>query len=599
MKRRFLFSPLPAALLVFFLAAPGLFAQSQEVIPLTSGLYRDIDALYLMAGLARPSGARPWTINEGLLNLERVDAETLRGSARALYDRAAAELALRPPVDMGDQVRLGAALDLNLEGYAHRNTEAFINEEDWFYGYEERQPTLRLSLEGGIANLVFGRVEGVYGRGRFSPDDLFLTRKKNWTLAEDNPFPNGIGTILEPNRQREFSFRIRGEDYAPDFSTNLTTLDRMGTEWPRRAYLSAGGRRWNLTLGRDRLSWGNGQSGNFILDGHSDYNNFLRLNFFTFRFRWEYLMVFHRSWDYFGYDRGWGDEDEFRVLLAHRLEFRIRDNLSLSLAEAVMYQDRTLDLQYINPSFIFHNYLDKTRFNALASLELDFSPAPGWGAYLQFALDQFTAPTESGRSAENSPAMGLLGGLRSSFPGDPGVWSFHLEGAYTSPMLYRRDYVDFLVIRTNEFEDSRYAIEYAGYPYGGDAIVLQLEGGYRGLSGWEGGFKLFSMLHGRTHFLLSHNSSLINNEEANLPGWAPLGKPEEIELTLAASLNGKWRLPSPVRAMALTAWGQFDGVTRRNKLMYSPTARGEDIIYHLPGWTWDLQLTLGLGIQFR
>ena len=34
---------------------------AQEVIPLASSVYEDMDLLYLLAGTGTPSGSRPWT----------------------------------------------------------------------------------------------------------------------------------------------------------------------------------------------------------------------------------------------------------------------------------------------------------------------------------------------------------------------------------------------------------------------------------------------------------------------------------------------------------------------------------------------------------
>ncbi|MDR1893707.1 MAG: capsule assembly Wzi family protein [Spirochaetales bacterium] len=606
------FSPLRWLFLGLLLggAAFPAFAQSQEIIPLGSPLYRDIDALCLMAGLARPSASRPWTINEARLNLDRLDPQALSAAARGLYDRTAGALARGPALDLGGGVQIGAGLELNLETYGHTNTEDYITEEDWFYGYEERQPSVRLNLEGRLGEHFFSRMEGSYGLGRFNPGDEYRIRLTDKTRPAgsvqdgDNPFPNGIGAILDKSSLNQFEWRIRGAQYAGGFRTNITTPASMGSEWPRRAYFSAGGSRWNFSLSRDRLTWGNGESGNLILDGNADFNDYARFNFFHEALRYEYLMVFFKGFDYWNdnfyklLDPNRSYERIFRIFLAHRLEFRLRNNLSLSLSEGVMYQDSAFELRFLNPSFFLHNYLDKTRFNAIASIEWDWTPGPGWGIYGQFALDQATAPTETGSTAGDRTSFGVLGGLRRSGPLFSGVLDLNLEGVYTSPMLYRRNGVDLLVLRTAEFADDKYALEYLGYPYGGDAIVLQLGGNYRDPSGWEAGFRFFGMLHGRMHFLLSHNTDLANDGQANIAGAAPLGRPEEVELTLALSLNGRWELPSPVPAMGLSLWVELDGVTRRNKLMYSETGLGEEVIYHLPGWSPDLQLTLGMGLRF-
>ena len=72
--------------------------------------------------------------------------------------------------------------------------------------------------------------------------------------------------------------------------------------------------------------------------------------------------------------------------MGHRLEFRARGGLTLALSEDVMYRNDVFDPRYLNPAFIYHNLNNRSMFNAIAHLELDWSPAPGWKLYGQYAL---------------------------------------------------------------------------------------------------------------------------------------------------------------------------------------------------------------------
>lgn len=71
--------------------------------------------------------------------------------------------------------------------------------------------------------------------------------------------------------------------------------------------------------------------------------------------------------------------------------------------------------------------------------------------------------------------MGTFIGLEVAKPLDNGVLSSLLEASMALPSMYRRDAVDFLMIR-------RYAglgrtvhlFDYIGSPYGGDALVFFL-----------------------------------------------------------------------------------------------------------------------------
>ena len=63
---------------LFIVLTFSIFASNMhEIIPLNSGFYNDIDALYLMSGNGTPSNARPWSKSEALLILNRITYEHL------------------------------------------------------------------------------------------------------------------------------------------------------------------------------------------------------------------------------------------------------------------------------------------------------------------------------------------------------------------------------------------------------------------------------------------------------------------------------------------------------------------------------------------
>ncbi|HHU88113.1 MAG TPA: hypothetical protein GXZ38_01985, partial [Spirochaetales bacterium] len=62
-------------LILFLLVTGSLLwgVNTQEIIPLSSPLYRHIDRLYILEGRPRPSSARPWSVNEASLILSRIE----------------------------------------------------------------------------------------------------------------------------------------------------------------------------------------------------------------------------------------------------------------------------------------------------------------------------------------------------------------------------------------------------------------------------------------------------------------------------------------------------------------------------------------------
>jgi hypothetical protein len=180
-----------------------------------------------------------------------------------------------------------------------------------------------------------------------------------------------------------------------------------------------------------------------------------------------------------------------------------------------------------------------------------------------------------------------------------GVFTASLEGAYTTPLLYRRDKVDFLMITRCETVGAwdSFRFDYIGYPYGGDAIILQIDAAWRrpGTGGLSA--RLLGMIHGKMNPLISHNDRGDNTGKANLEEPTPSGRGDERELTYAASLRGDRIIPCPIPRFSFSLWGQVDFLLKYNKLMYSLTGTGEDLVYHKGGPSTDLQITLGLGLR--
>ena len=80
---------LMAAVLCAVFAASVSASESKPVkaiiYPLESSLYGDMDMLYALCGMARPSTNRPWSDAEARMILSRVDKAGLSGIAAELY----------------------------------------------------------------------------------------------------------------------------------------------------------------------------------------------------------------------------------------------------------------------------------------------------------------------------------------------------------------------------------------------------------------------------------------------------------------------------------------------------------------------------------
>lgn len=539
---------------------------SQEFIPLASPVYEDMDTLYLIAGYGTPSNARPWTKAEANLILGRIDTVSLQTKAIALYESIATAIKPGLRFSMGSDFQFGAAFDLAFEAYLHRNSADYDTEEDWIYGAEERKPMARLRLDFSVGDFFYTYCDLQYGKNRFSDEDKIQ--------AVTALYADGIGAIVSSS---DASAHIVAEDsavFSPVFTTNV--LERsyyVDFITPKRAIAAVGGAHWDFSLARDKISWGNGHSGNFIVGSQGDYQDYAQFTAFSDHFKYQWLNIFLETNPTSGSD----PDTFFKVLMAHRLEFRVLTRLTFAVSEDIMYQNDVFNLRYLNPAFVYHNLNNRSMFNAIAHAELDFSPAQGLNIYGQFVLDQARAPNED---ASQSDAMGWLGGLEYAMPVGGGYLDSSLEFALTSPLLYRRDIVDFLMFRKYDTNGAGniLAIDYLGYQYGGDAMVLRGEAHWRLPGKGSLGARLFGMRHGEVYY-----STAVGT---GYSGTTPSG--DVVDETLVASLTGSYELKRLFAWPAASMWAELDWIMKRSYQKstdsYSATSA-------------DIQLTAGVSLS--
>lgn len=556
----------PLVIVTAFALGPGVaaFAQGRpegpgfEPLPLSSPAYAAVDALYLATGAGTASNARPWSRSEAMQILGRIDRSSLGAQLSGLYDAAERAIGAGRRFGTPDGFSLGGGLDLAAEAYYHANPDDFYLESDWAHGFESREPLARLRLDFAIDELMYVYCDLQYGRNRIS----YLDEVSNMPDA-------GVGAVIgertavddSADRAERGAYVERSYSFGSGLISNvvLHSYD-FDFEWPKRAVATIGGDRWTASLARDSISWGNGRSGNFVLDGHADFNDYARATAWSDRFKYDWVNVFLPT------ETGTAEapDQAFRVFLGHRLEFRALDSLTLALSEDVMYRNDVFDPRYLNPAFIYHNLNNRSMFNAIAHLELDWAPAPGWKLYAQYALDQGRAPNESSAQAN---AMAYLGGLERGFALGRGILTSSIELAWTDPLLYRRDGVDFIVVRRYfcHGDPGGYGyvshLDYLGYPYGGDVQLARADLEY--LAPGVGTFSAYAtaMIRGRMSFFTSHNLGGDNGGMANYEGSTPSG--DAVDERLVVGLYARVALPKPAIAAEASAWLRVDWIGRR------------------------------------
>ena len=552
------------------------------IYPLESSLYADMDALYSICGLARPSTNRPWSDAEARSILDRVDANRLTGVASKLYDRILAVLDDGLRWKFGDDFQMNVGMDFGLEMYAHSNTEDFISEDDWVRGYQDRMSLMRAHFEFTASDYFYTTSDIHYKWSRADYNDIYGNQIEDGHTSADGYIASyKIGdTAYYVKKSYAFS-----QGFFTSFFTNTMNFSFI---WPKQAIFSLGGDTWNLSVSRDRLSMGNARFGNLLVDDHH-FSDYARLSIFGKYFKYDWVLMFLNT---IVTDNEQNAATEGRVFMIHTLQFRIMDIASLTISENVMYKYSTMELLYANPSFIFHNLNNRSMFNALAYAEVNVTPLSGLEVRFQFALDQARAPHEGD---SQSDASGFVAGIEYTCVLGNGYLTSYAEYAQTTPLLYRRDKIDF--VRVNRYWshsalDESFGgghvpfFDYVGFPYGGDCRLIEIRSTYTGLDHWSASLFFRGMDHGVMNVYMSHNVDGYNDEDANYRGNTPSG--DVIKRTVICGLEFNADLDSLLSWPGFTFSGELDWINRWDYAKETKEYSGHQA---------DLQFTLGVTIS--
>ncbi len=546
--------------------------------------YNDVYTLYSIMGLASPSYSQPWSSSEAQIILDRVKAAAGEdGVAKSLYLSLVDKLeTLTPPQSTAiDGFSYKVGLKLAPEIYLHTNTADYVIDTDWFYNYEKREKLLTLKLEFGVNDFFYTYSELNFAKSRY-------TRQGTEIYSHETDFPYGIGAIvpswdevkkryMEENKitneadlpedwAQEYRYTAHvvksSQAYSAAYNDNTPFWDfwNLAANFPLRAFVSFGGDNWNFLFGRDRVNWGRSIIGNFTIDDHVSYHDLARLSIYTDSFKYEWNNLFLETQPYVSEVDKKGPDD-IKIFMNHRLEFRPFSWFSFVLAESIMYRSDVLEIQNLNPGFIYHQLNNRDLFNSLASLELYFTPLKGWDIYYQFGLDNGTIPGE-GNSQAN--ALGMLLGTSYTYTLSSSYIKATIEGAFTTPMMYRRDGVDFLMLQRDYtfiyLGSGTIKLNYIGFPYGSDATVGKFIVEYNLPSVLYSAFSTQLVRQGEMNMFHSHNVDNNNNEKANIMGSTPWGETISYELTLA--LEGKYYLPKFVSWMESSVFSNLAYISR-------------------------------------
>ena len=271
-----------------------------------------------------------------------------------------------------DGFEFDTSADVNFEMYAHGNTGDVHTDRDWVHGFEDRKPLLKLNFYFAMEDYFYLFTDLQYGRNRF-------TSRDSGRQAVGGSSGAVVGSIMD-DTTNQGEIITDSWAYGQPFLTNILwpSYD-IDFQTPKRAVASIGGSGWNFNLSRDRITWGNGRSGNFIIGDHVDYQEFARFNVYSDYFKYEWLNVFFETNP--STNELISQDTEFRMLMAHRLEFRIFDRITFAVSENIMYQNDVFSLRHVNPAFIYNNLNTTAMFNAIEHAELDVDLGRNFNVY--------------------------------------------------------------------------------------------------------------------------------------------------------------------------------------------------------------------------
>jgi hypothetical protein len=423
-------------------------------------ILEDIRFLAREMGRSLTSFTPPLSRDEVSLFLSELDEETLSSAGRDAYNRIYSALTPKTLLSSGF-FSLSARAVLTSETRARTNAD--VAWEQFSYRFKDEPSLLSIPV-----NLFFG-----------SAVQLFIES----SLTRDPSAFNEVGAIFGTNAP-----------YKPEyFDLNI----------PLRAFLAMGGPWWNFEIGRDRVSFGAGRTGNMAVSDTPDYYDMARLSLFSSVFKYS-LLISQTPLQLFGsddsllaynantpdFDNGGLMETTNRYLYLHRLDIRLFKRVSLALTEGVMVGNSPLELRFVNPLTVFHSFFswrDYPEWNpgadrssmsgSLFSFDVDWAILPCLAFYGQFVMNELSTQYEADNYPETQApnATGYLVGLE--FVYDLAGWRavFWGEFMYADPFLYilSSPFASFIWMRRlAEVGNKPLRYTWFGHPEGRDTLLF-------------------------------------------------------------------------------------------------------------------------------
>lgn len=517
---------------------------NQKYYAVSSDQWGIVNDVCHLAGVVGPSSNGPVTAYQLFLALDR--AEKVLGEDNQIIKVAREMIGEMETIYEDDLGFISLSLETNGEVYLQSNgknliSSAFESDDDWFIrNYRERPAFISLTLENGINEYLYSRF-------------VFQGKQKQFS---DNYWIEGV----------HFGF------YGARISQNF----------PYDAGISFGTKGFSLITGRGRVSLGEGYTGNTAIGDNYDYQEFLKMGFYTRNTGVNLTLTSFDSSRNIIKDGTSVIEKPYSVQnskfsgyreLRHNAQYEmvIVDRIKLSLAFITLLDtDTAFDFRYLNPMMILHsmyNFHDGNILEANNMIFVDFSwaVAKKLNLYFQVTMDQFQITGEAdGYTATygytDPNAFSFLMNLSYTDMIKDGIGRVFAEAVYTAPGMYLNQkyydkngnvtqYIkddscwsqDFLLGYSRTEAGGRDDMAFSGYIYGPDAIVFALGGEYYIPDKIDLRARVFYMSHGekgRGSDDDNYNFSGLDSKET-INTLSPTGI---VEKTFAVSAECDWTL---------------------------------------------------------
>jgi hypothetical protein len=421
----------------------------------------DIRFLAREAGRSLTSLTPPLSRDEAALFLSEFDEETLSPAGRGAYNRIRSALT---PKTLFSSGFFSLAIHTELTGEMRARTNTAITWEQYAYRFKDAPPFLTIPI-----SLFFGDAV-----------QLFIEPSLNSDPSAFDEEGAVFGTNL-PYKPGHFDLNI-----------------------PLRAFLAIGGPWWSFELGRDRVSFGVGRTGNMAVSDTPDYYDMARVSLFSSVLKYS-LLISQTPLHLFGpggdslltdnantpnFEAGGLMETTNRYLYIHRLDIRIFKKVSLALTEGVMVGNSPLELRFLNPLMVFHSFFswrDHPEWNkgadrssmtgSLFSFDIEWAVLPSLAVYGQFVLNELSTQYEADNHPESQApnATGYLAGIEIAHDVSGWCGVFWGEFAYMDPFLYTLSspFASYIWMRRlAEVGEKPLRYTWIGHPQGRDTILF-------------------------------------------------------------------------------------------------------------------------------